>query len=74
MWRSRPTTPPGVESSGAIADHGPLGPIALWNLSGLRAMMAPVELMLNLAAGAAATLMILVGGYAIAALWWDDLT
>lgn len=44
------------------------------NLSGLRAMMAPVELMLNLAAGAAATLMILVGGYAIAALWWDDLT
>lgn len=34
----------------------------------------PMELVLNLAAGAAAILMILVGGYAIAALWWDDLT
>jgi hypothetical protein len=33
-----------------------------------------MELVLNLAAGAAAILMILVGGYAIAALWWDDLT
>lgn len=33
-----------------------------------------MELVLNLVAGAAAILMILVGGYAIAALWWDDLT
>jgi hypothetical protein len=33
-----------------------------------------MELVLNVAAGAAAILMILVGGYAIAALWWDDLS
>jgi hypothetical protein len=33
-----------------------------------------MELVMNLAAGAAAILMILVGGYAIVAMWWDDLT
>ena len=33
-----------------------------------------MELVLNLVAGAAAILMVLVGGYAIVALWWDDLT
>ena len=27
---------------------------------------------MNLVAGVAAVLMILVGGYAIAAIWWDD--
>lgn len=32
-----------------------------------------MELVLNLVAGAAAILMVLVGGYAIVALWWDDL-
>ena len=32
-----------------------------------------MELAMNLVAGAAAVLMILVGGYAIAAIWWDDL-
>jgi hypothetical protein len=32
-----------------------------------------MELAMNLMAGAAAVLMILVGGYAIAAIWWDDL-
>ena len=31
-----------------------------------------MELLMNLAAGAAALLMIVVGGYAILALWWDD--
>jgi hypothetical protein len=34
---------------------------------------AAMELATNLVAGAAAVLMILVGGYAIAAIWWDDL-
>jgi hypothetical protein len=34
---------------------------------------AAMELAMNLVAGAAAVLMILVGGYAIAAIWWDDL-
>jgi len=34
---------------------------------------AVMELATNLVAGAAAVLMILVGGYAIAAIWWDDL-
>jgi hypothetical protein len=29
---------------------------------------------MNLVAGAAAVLMILVGGYAIVAIWWDDLS
>ncbi len=29
---------------------------------------------MNLAAGAAALLMILVGAFAIVAIWWDDLT
>jgi hypothetical protein len=29
---------------------------------------------MDLVAGAAAVLMVLVGGYAIAAIWWDDLT
>ena len=33
-----------------------------------------MELVMNLAAGAAALLMIVVGGYAILALWWDDLS
>ena len=33
-----------------------------------------MELLMNLAAGAAALLMIVVGGYAILALWWDDLS
>ena len=32
-----------------------------------------MELAMNLVAGVAAVLMILVGGYAIAAIWWDDL-
>ena len=32
-----------------------------------------MELAMNLVAGAAAVLMILVGGYAIVAIWWDDL-
>lgn len=27
---------------------------------------------MNLVAGASAVVMILVGGYAIAAIWWDD--
>lgn len=35
---------------------------------------AVMELAMNLVAGAAAVLMILVGGYAIAAIWWDDLS
>lgn len=35
---------------------------------------AGMELVMNLVAGAAAVLMILVGGYAIAAIWWDDLS
>lgn len=35
---------------------------------------AAMELAVNLVAGAAAVLMILVGGYAIAAIWWDDLS
>jgi hypothetical protein len=35
---------------------------------------AAMELAMNLVAGAAAVLMILVGGYAIAAIWWDDLS
>ncbi len=34
---------------------------------------AAMELAMNLVAGAAAVLMILVGGYAIVAIWWDDL-
>ena len=29
---------------------------------------------MNLVAGAAAVLMVLVGGYAIVAIWWDDLS
>ena len=29
---------------------------------------------MNLAAGAAGVLMILVGGYSILAIWWDDLS
>jgi hypothetical protein len=33
-----------------------------------------MELAMNLVAGAAAVLMILVGGYAIVAIWWDDLS
>ena len=33
-----------------------------------------MELLLNLAAGAAAVLMILIGTYPILALWWDDLS
>jgi hypothetical protein len=33
-----------------------------------------MELAMNLMAGVAAVLMILVGGYAIAAIWWDDLS
>ena len=33
-----------------------------------------MELVMNLAAGVAAVLMILVGGYSILALWWDDLS
>jgi hypothetical protein len=33
-----------------------------------------MELLMNIAAGAAALLMIVVGGYAILALWWDDLS
>lgn len=33
-----------------------------------------MELVMNLVAGASAALMILVGGYAIAAIWWDDLS
>jgi hypothetical protein len=37
-------------------------------------MIIPMELVMNLVAGAAAVLMILVGGYAIAAIWWDDLS
>ena len=35
---------------------------------------AGMELLMNLAAGAAALLMILVGGYAILSLWWDELS
>ncbi len=31
-----------------------------------------MELVMNLVAGAAAVLMILVGGYSIVAIWWDD--
>jgi hypothetical protein len=37
-------------------------------------MMGGMELLMDLVAGAAAVLMVLVGGYAIAAIWWDDLT
>jgi hypothetical protein len=33
-----------------------------------------MELLLNLAAGVAAVLMILIGAYSILALWWDDLS
>lgn len=33
-----------------------------------------MELVMNLVAGAAAISMIVVGGYAILALWWDDLS
>ena len=31
-----------------------------------------MELVMNVVAGAAAVLMILVGGYSIVAIWWDD--
>lgn len=37
-------------------------------------MMVGMEMLMDLLAGAAGVLMILVGGYAIAAIWWDDLT
>ncbi|GEM_PF-2069930 len=33
-----------------------------------------METLMDLVAGAAAVLMILVGGYSIVAIWWDDLT
>jgi hypothetical protein len=33
-----------------------------------------MDVVMNVAAGVAAVLMILVGGYSIIAIWWDDLT
>jgi hypothetical protein len=33
-----------------------------------------MELAMNLVAGAAAVLTILIGVYAIAAIWWEDLS
>ncbi len=37
-------------------------------------MMTHVEFVMNLVAGVAAVLMVLVGGYSIIAIWWDDLS
>lgn len=33
-----------------------------------------MEFVMNLVAGVAAFLMLLVGGYSIIAIWWDDLS
>jgi hypothetical protein len=37
-------------------------------------MMISMEFVMNLVAGVAAVLMVLVGGYSIIAIWWDDLS
>jgi hypothetical protein len=37
-------------------------------------MMTSMELVMNIVAGVAAVLMVLVGGYSIIAIWWDDLS
>jgi hypothetical protein len=33
-----------------------------------------MDLVMNVVAGVTGVLMILVGGYSIAAIWWDDLS
>jgi hypothetical protein len=33
-----------------------------------------MDLLMNVVASVAGLLMVVVGGYAIAAIWWDDLT
>jgi hypothetical protein len=37
-------------------------------------MMTGMEFVMNLVASVAAVLMVLVGGYSIIAIWWDDLS
>ncbi len=37
-------------------------------------MMTRMEFVMNLVAGVAAVLRVLVGGYSIIAIWWDDLS
>ena len=36
--------------------------------------MTHMEFVMNLMAGVAAVLMVLVGAYSIIAIWWDDIT